>query len=77
MVKFDKNMENSATNQDKAEINKKLAALQREEIDAEFAEMANDTEYLAEVEILNQEFASADWEAFKLGESQLETEIVT
>ncbi len=51
-------------------IRNELAALLRAEIDAEFAEMANDTEYQAEVEILNQEFAHADWEAFKLGESQ-------
>lgn len=70
-------MENDAINQQKAKTRQESAALKRAEIDAEFAEMANDTEYLAEVEILNQEFAHADWEAFKLGESQLETEIVT
>jgi metal-responsive CopG/Arc/MetJ family transcriptional regulator len=52
-------------------IRNELAALLRAEIDAEFAEMANDTEYQAEVEILNKEFVQADWEAFKLGESQL------
>lgn len=69
----------SAINQGKAKnrndfitraIRNELAALQRAEIDAEFLEMANDTKYQAEVEIINREFARADWEAFKLGESQ-------
>lgn len=51
-------------------IHNELAAIKRAEIDAEFAEMGNDTEYQAEVKIINREFAHADWEAFRLGESQ-------
>ena len=51
-------------------IRNELAAQKRAEIDAEFAEMANDTEYQLEAEIINQEFAQSDWEALQLGESQ-------
>lgn len=51
-------------------IRNELAAQKRAEIDAEFAEMADDTEYQLEAEIINQEFAQSDWEALRLGESQ-------
>jgi metal-responsive CopG/Arc/MetJ family transcriptional regulator len=51
-------------------IRNQLAVQKRAEIDAEFAQMANDAEYQAEVEIINQEFARSDWEALQLGESQ-------
>jgi hypothetical protein len=40
----------------------------RDEIDAMFAAMANDEEYLEDVRTLQAEFALADWEAFRLGE---------
>jgi metal-responsive CopG/Arc/MetJ family transcriptional regulator len=50
-------------------IRNELATQKRAEIDAEFAHMAKDTEYQAEVEIINQEFAHSDWEALQLGES--------
>lgn len=48
-----------------------LAALRRAEIDAEFAAMADDVEYQAEVLQIEAEFALASWEAFKIAESQL------
>jgi Arc/MetJ-type ribon-helix-helix transcriptional regulator len=51
-------------------IRNELATQKRAEIDAEFAHMAKDTEYQAEAEIINQEFAHSDWEALQLGESQ-------
>lgn len=51
-------------------IRNELATQKRAEIDAEFAEMADDTEYQLEAEIINQEFAQSDWEALRLGESQ-------
>jgi metal-responsive CopG/Arc/MetJ family transcriptional regulator len=51
-------------------IRNELAVQKRAKIDAEFAQMANDAEYLAAVEIINQEFACSDWEALQLGESQ-------
>ncbi|NJL60575.1 MAG: ribbon-helix-helix protein, CopG family [Methylacidiphilales bacterium] len=51
-------------------IRNELAVQKRAEIDAAFAEMGNDAEYQAEVEIINQEFAQSDWEALQLGESQ-------
>lgn len=53
-------------------IRNELATQKRAEIDAEFAEMADDTEYQLEAEIINQEFAQSDWEALRLGESQNE-----
>ena len=39
-----------------------------EEIDADFAEMAQDEEYQAEVQRIEQEFSIAQWEAFKTAE---------
>ncbi|MBV6622171.1 MAG: CopG family transcriptional regulator [Rivularia sp. (in: Bacteria)] len=48
-------------------IRNELAAQKRAEIDAEFAQMANDTEYQSDTEIINQEFAQSDWEALQLG----------
>lgn len=47
-----------------------LAAQKRAEIDAAFAAMADDAEYQTEVAIMSNEFATADWEAFQIGESQ-------
>lgn len=51
-------------------IRRELAALRRAEIDAELAEMANDTEYQAEALQIEAEFAMASWEAFQLAESE-------
>lgn len=47
-----------------------LAALRRAEIDAAFAEMANDAEYQAEARQIEAEFATASWEALQLGERE-------
>ncbi len=44
------------------------AAKRQAEIDAAFAEMANDSEYLAEAMKMDTEFALASWEALQLGE---------
>ena len=47
-----------------------LRAHEEADIDAAFAEMANDAEYQAEAELLEKEFAAASWEAFQIGEAQ-------
>ncbi len=51
-------------------LRRELAAIRRAEIDAELAEMANDPEYQAEVLQLEAEFATAQWEALQLAESE-------
>ena len=43
----------------------------RVKIDAAFAAMANDAEYLAEAEVICEEFAASDWEAFLLAEEEI------
>ncbi len=45
-----------------------LAALKHAEIDAAFALMGNDDRYKSVAVAIANEFSSADWEAFKLGE---------
>jgi metal-responsive CopG/Arc/MetJ family transcriptional regulator len=45
-----------------------LAAQERKQIDAAFASMAEDTDYLEETAAITEHFAAADWEAFNLGE---------
>lgn len=52
-------------------LRRELAAERRAEIDAAFLEMANDPEYQAEALRITEEFAIADWEALKLGDSEL------
>ena len=47
-----------------------LDALARTAVDAAYAEMANDPEYLAEAKKISQEFATADWEALRAGEEE-------
>ena len=49
-------------------LQREIAALKRAEIDAELSEMAQDSEYQAQVMQLEAEFASASWEAFRLEE---------
>lgn len=49
-------------------LRRELAGRRRAEIDAAFAAMAEDAEYLAEA--LAEEFAVADWEALRAGERQ-------
>ncbi len=51
-------------------ISNELAVQKRAEIDAAFAEMKNDSEYQAEVKIIDREFARSDWEALGLSEFQ-------
>lgn len=46
-----------------------LAALKRTEIDAAFALMEDDAQYKSVAVAIANEFSSADWEAFKLGEA--------
>ena len=41
---------------------------ERTAIDAAFAGMADDQEYLEEARVISDEFASADWEAYRVGE---------
>lgn len=53
-----------------AALRHELSAMRRAAIDADFAGMAHDAEYQADVRQLNREFAQADWEAWKLAESQ-------
>ena len=53
-----------------AAIRHELDRLERVTIDAAFSMMADDDEYVAEVEAINQEFAQADWEAYRVGERQ-------
>ena len=51
-------------------LRRELAAIKRAAIDAAFTGMADDKEYLEEVRIISDEFASADWEAYQVGEQQ-------
>jgi hypothetical protein len=50
-----------------------LAARERAEIDAAFAGMADDPDYRADSEMLEREFAKADWEAFRTAEGVTDT----
>ena len=43
---------------------------ERAAIDSAFAGMADDKEYLEEARAISDEFAPADWEAYRLGEQQ-------
>ena len=49
-------------------LRRQLAAHERAAVDAAFAEMATDGGYGHEAEVIHSEFASASWEAFRLGE---------
>lgn len=51
-------------------IRHELDRLERMAIDAAFSMMADDAEYAAEAEAINEEFARADWEAYRIGERQ-------
>lgn len=51
-------------------LRRELAAIERAAIDAAFAGMADDKEYLEEARVINEEFAQADWEAFQIGERE-------
>src|SRR3989304_7952688 len=45
-----------------------LREIEEQRIDAEFALMAEDPRYLAEMERISDEFATADWEALRIAE---------
>ena len=49
-------------------LRRELAARERADIDAAFAEMAHDPEYQAEATAIADEFAVADWEALRYAE---------
>ncbi len=49
-------------------IRHELDALQRAAIDAAFGEMANDLDYLEEARRITDDFARADWSAFRQAE---------
>lgn len=51
-------------------LQRELRALEEAAIDAEFAAMATDEAYHQLSRQLADEFASADWEAFQLAESE-------
>lgn len=51
-------------------IQRELALIRRAEIDADLAQMAQDTEYQAEVLQMEAEFAVAQWEALQTIETQ-------
>ncbi|AFY47525.1 hypothetical protein Nos7524_1653 [Nostoc sp. PCC 7524] len=51
-------------------LRRELEAIKRTEIDAQLSEMVNDEDYQRDVLQMEAEFATAEWEAFKLAESQ-------
>ena len=51
-----------------AAVRHELNALQRAAIDAAFAEMANDLDYQEEAQSITDDFARADWAAFRQAE---------
>ncbi|MGH9791249.1 MAG: hypothetical protein ACRD5W_08575 [Candidatus Acidiferrales bacterium] len=44
--------------------------IDRAKIDAAFAAMANDAEYLAQAEAICEEFVASDWEALLIAETE-------
>jgi hypothetical protein len=53
-----------------------LKMYKRRQIDAAFALMAEDAEYQKEASLLAEEFQYSDWEALRIGEGSLETELM-
>ena len=51
-------------------LRRELAARERTAIDAAFAAMADDLEYLTEAQSIATEFAAADWEALQRAETE-------
>lgn len=45
--------------------------LNRKQIDAVFADMAEDSDYQTEARLIAEEFANSDWEAFDIVEKHL------
>lgn len=50
-------------------LRRELAAQKRADIDAAFAPMAEDAAFQAESLAISEEFAAADWEAWRIAES--------
>ena len=50
-------------------LRNQIAAARRKAIDADFARMASDPTYQNEAVQIAEEFAEADWEALRLGET--------
>lgn len=48
--------------------------LQRRQIDAAFAQMAEDADYQKQAQLLAEEFEASDWEALRLSDDQLTEE---
>jgi len=48
----------------------RIDVLKRKELDAKFAEMAEDTDYQKEAKLIAEEFESSDWETAKFLEGQ-------
>lgn len=55
----------------------KLAELEEAEIDAAFAQMADDPDYQRDAVALTREFAQSDWDAFQVGHKHESTESVS
>ena len=53
-----------------AALRRELAAQERAAIDAAFAEMAHDQEYLAEASAMAEEFVVDEWKAFRDAEQR-------
>jgi metal-responsive CopG/Arc/MetJ family transcriptional regulator len=51
-------------------LRREFTAQKQAGIEVAFAAMADDAEYQAEVVMISNEFATADWESFQIGESQ-------
>lgn len=49
-----------------------LKSYKRRQIDAAFAEMANDAEYQKEAALMNEQFEHSDWEALAITEQDVE-----
>ena len=54
-------------------IEEKIRRLTDAEIDAAFAQMANDTDYWRASSVMAREFEKSDWEAFKAGATPAES----
>ena len=54
-----------------AALKNELAALEQADLDAEFAAMAQDEEYLAEIALLDAELAGASVDALRLAEGRM------
>jgi metal-responsive CopG/Arc/MetJ family transcriptional regulator len=49
-----------------------LKAYERRQIDAAFAGMATDSDYLKEAQLITEEFENSDWETLQISDKDLE-----